>query len=42
MIERSWVQAVAGAAGDFSSPWSVSLLTLILVSVPPDVTVVAC
>ena len=42
MIERSRVQIPAGAAGEFSSPESqLSVLTLILVSVPPCVTAVA-
>ena len=35
MIERSQVRIPAGVAGEFSSPGSTSVLTLISVSVPP-------
>ena len=35
MIERSRVRIPAGTAGEFSSPGSTFLLTLISVSVPP-------
>ena len=36
MIERSRVRIPAGAAGEFSSPGSTFVLTLISVSVPPQ------